>query len=89
MEVELHTGKSHQIRVMLSHFGFPIAGDSKYGKTMKQKISDNDAQLLSAVRLEFPESLTASETVSDEEYSELKGLKILAEAPFSLENFKV
>ena len=89
MEVELHTGKSHQIRVMLSHFGFPIAGDSKYGKTMKQKISDNDAQLLSAVRLEFPESLTASKTVSDEEYSELKGLKILAEAPFSLENFKV
>jgi 23S rRNA pseudouridine1911/1915/1917 synthase len=29
--VRLHTGRKHQIRVQLSHRGWPIAGDVKYG----------------------------------------------------------
>jgi 23S rRNA pseudouridine955/2504/2580 synthase len=31
MEVELITGRTHQIRVHASHAGYPIAGDEKYG----------------------------------------------------------
>lgn len=31
IEVELHTGRSHQIRSQLSYIGFPIKGDLKYG----------------------------------------------------------
>ena len=31
LEVELRTGRTHQIRVHLSHLGWPIAGDDMYG----------------------------------------------------------
>ena len=31
LEIELHTGRHHQIRCQLSHAGCPIRGDLKYG----------------------------------------------------------
>jgi len=33
MEVTLHTGRTHQIRVHALHAGHPVAGDEKYGDT--------------------------------------------------------
>ena len=32
VEIKLHTGRSHQIRVQLSHNGNPLYGDQKYNK---------------------------------------------------------
>lgn len=32
--IELHTGKYHQIRVQLAHIGCPIIGDALYGSTI-------------------------------------------------------
>ncbi|MCI8654836.1 MAG: RluA family pseudouridine synthase [Clostridia bacterium] len=31
LDVEIETGKTHQIRAHLSHIGFPVIGDGKYG----------------------------------------------------------
>jgi 23S rRNA pseudouridine1911/1915/1917 synthase len=35
LEVELETGRKHQIRVQLAHHGQPVVGDRKYGSPLK------------------------------------------------------
>jgi 23S rRNA pseudouridine1911/1915/1917 synthase len=37
LDLELKTGRFHQIRAMLSHLGHPIKGDVKYGARRKNK----------------------------------------------------
>lgn len=39
IEVVLHTGRAHQIRVQLSTAGFPIYGDMRYGRQEKGRIA--------------------------------------------------
>jgi 23S rRNA pseudouridine1911/1915/1917 synthase len=38
VEVELHTGRTHQIRVHFQHLGFPVAGDSTYGQRQTNRL---------------------------------------------------
>lgn len=53
LEVELHTGKTHQIRAHLSHIGHPIIGDGKYGKNEINKKFNKNTQELFAYKLIF------------------------------------
>lgn len=39
LNISLITGRPHQIRVQLSHEGFPIVGDSKYGQSTSSEIA--------------------------------------------------
>ncbi|HBN05573.1 MAG TPA: RNA pseudouridine synthase, partial [Bacteroidales bacterium] len=39
LEIELYTGRHHQIRVQLANIGCPIKGDLKYGFGRSNKIS--------------------------------------------------
>ena len=50
VEVELVTGRSHQIRAHLASIGHPIIGDTKYGG---KKIAGLNTQILHAYRVEF------------------------------------
>lgn len=60
LEVQLKTGRSHQIRSQLSHMGNPIVGDLKYGAP--EPLPDKSLAL-SAVSLTF-EQATGDESVT-------------------------
>jgi 23S rRNA pseudouridine1911/1915/1917 synthase len=58
VEVLLHTGRTHQVRVHLGHLGFPVAGDLVYGRRANAQLKETTGyapprQLLHARRLEL------------------------------------
>ena len=53
LEVELVTGRTHQIRAHLSSIGHPLLGDGKYGVNRDDKKRGYKFQALYAFRLEF------------------------------------
>ena len=60
-EIELFTGRHHQIRVQMSHAGMPLLGDNKYGSEESEKLSQalgirHTALLASRLSLSHPVS---------------------------------
>jgi 23S rRNA pseudouridine955/2504/2580 synthase len=53
LEVELVTGRTHQIRAHLSHIGHPLLGDGKYGVNKDDKARGYKYQALYSYRLIF------------------------------------
>ncbi len=64
LEVELFTGRTHQIRVHMSHLGHPLLGDTTYRgprsvRTPGGDIVEIGRQMLHSWRLEFSHPVTA------------------------------
>ena len=55
LQIDLITGKSHQIRAHMASIGHPLLGDDKYGNHAINVKFGLKHQLLHAYRLEFPE----------------------------------
>jgi 23S rRNA pseudouridine955/2504/2580 synthase len=52
-EVELVTGRTHQIRAHMAHIGHPLMGDGKYGVNRTEKQRGYKFQALYAYKLTF------------------------------------
>lgn len=53
LEIELITGKTHQIRAHLAHIGHPILGDGKYGINSINKKFKCKYQMLESYKIQF------------------------------------
>lgn len=84
VEVELVTGRTHQIRAHLSDAGFPVIGDVKYAiKGQNKKIEQKyklSTQLLHAYKLCFDDGIAPLEY--------MKGMEIKANLPVNFEAIK-
>jgi len=60
VEVEIVTGRTHQIRVHLQHVGCPVVGDATYGNTTINKKYGIPHQLLHAHLLEMTHPITGA-----------------------------
>jgi 23S rRNA pseudouridine1911/1915/1917 synthase len=58
LDVELETGRTHQIRVHLAAIGCPVVGDPVYGHGPELGL---ERQFLHAARLRFPHPVTGQE----------------------------
>ena len=53
VECRMLTGRTHQIRAQLSHAGWPLLGNGKYGRERFNRNFDEKGQALYSYKLEF------------------------------------
>lgn len=81
VEVELITGRTHQIRAHLAKAGYPVIGDAKYGDRGRNKKIEQQfhltTQFLHAYKLCFDDGINPVEY--------MKGMEVKADLPPNLE----
>jgi 23S rRNA pseudouridine1911/1915/1917 synthase len=75
VDVAIETGRTHQIRVHLSHHRTPVLGDSLYGNLQANKKYNVERQLLHARLTRFNHPITK------------KPMEFIAEIPMDMEKF--
>ena len=67
MLCRLHTGRSHQIRVTMKHYGFHVVGDPKYGNPVRDHFQNATeiGQLLVAWRMKLPDGVWIEASIPD------------------------
>ena len=65
VEVELLTGRTHQIRAHMAHIGHPLLGDGKYGINRDDRAKGYKYQALCSYKLRFSFDTEGEETVLD------------------------
>ena len=65
IEVELLTGRTHQIRAHMAHIGHPLLGDGKYGINRDDRAKGYKYQALCSHKLRFSFKITDDPTLLD------------------------
>lgn len=67
LEVELVTGRTHQIRVHLSYIGHAVVGDAEYGQMGElERELGLERQFLHAYKISFPHPITGEEVLLEQ-----------------------
>ena len=71
VEIELLTGRTHQIRAHMAHIGHPLLGDGKYGVNRADRARGYSHQALCAyrVRFDFSENPTVLDPLRGREFA--------------------
>ncbi|SLN73088.1 RluA family pseudouridine synthase [Oceanibacterium hippocampi] len=88
VECRLETGRTHQIRVHMTHIGHPLVGDSLYGRNRRGRQSASDASMREALNA-FPRQALHAASLGIIHPRTGKTLKYLAEIPNDMKTLLV